>query len=77
MCNSAVHVLGITENQENNGGDDSLWLHLVTTKDQILSVLLSTSWNRGKLLKTGVTTKKNPKDLRVVEKILKHEVAMH
>lgn len=76
MRNSAVHVLGITEIR-NNGGDDSLWLHMATTKNRIVSVLLSTSWNWRQNVENGGDNKKNPKDLRVVEKILKHEAAMH
>lgn len=58
MRNNANHVLRITEIR-NNDGDDSLWLHQASTKDQILFVLLSTSWNWGKMLKTEVTTKKS------------------
>lgn len=75
MHNNAIHVLGIKEIR-NNDSNDSLWLHQASTKDRILFVLLSTSWNWGKMSKIEVTTK-NPMDLRVVVKILKHEAAMH
>lgn len=58
---------GIAEIRNNSGGDDSLWLYTATRKNQSMSVMLSTSCNWGKTLKTEAATK-NVRDLRGVKK---------